>query len=208
MARNSSERVFTMKKSQELAVREAGVKKRLAEIGAVDELTAEIAAEAETLQAEYTGLQTRMAAALVAEADVLVADAAPPADSTPEGRELKELIAAASVGAIVGSFVQHRQSTGPEADLQKHFGLEGNTIPHALLQPPRQERALTATGSGQGNQEAAAVSGPFPSGEADFCGVERVTVAPGTAIYPVITVPAPAAASVPCGSSRGGGGRR
>ena len=194
-----------MTPTQQAQQRELQIKQRLGELGQADDFTDELRVEKDALVEEHRQLQHRMEALVVAEAEQV---AAARFDQTDDGEksEFDTVLSNASVAEILEARIQNRMLAGAEAELQQHFGLDSNQIPHALLfsevgNGKRQDRALTAsTGDAQTNQ-AEGISGPFPSGFAAFCNVERRSVQPGTYAIPVITVPAPGAAAVPAATS-------
>ena len=176
---------------------------KIAELNQLDDLTDEQVAELEALTATYITLQKRMKAAELLEEEQK--RSAPPAQDG-SAQEFDELLESASVATIMGARVQNRMTDGAERELQQHFGLDSNQIPHAMLWPQdgdgeRQDRALTASSGDAQTNQAQGISGPFPSGFAAFANVERRSVQPGTYAIPVITVPAPGAAAVPAATS-------
>ena len=191
---------------QKNQLRESQIKARLAELGGIDDWSDEEDSEAEALQVEYQSVQKRMQALIVGEAEA-IAEARFEQSDDGEASEFDQLLGSASVAEIVGARVQNRMTAGPERELQQHFGLDSNQIPHAMLFPEigdrgdRQERALTATSGDAETNQSEGVTGPYPSGFAMFANVERMSVAPGTYSIPVITVPAPGAAAVPDATS-------
>lgn len=53
---------------------------------------------------------------------------------TAEDRELRSMIDRANVGSIFEAALERRAIDGVEAELQKHFGLNMNQVPLALLE--------------------------------------------------------------------------
>ena len=102
---------------------------------------------------------------------------------TPEGRELRDLQARASLGVAVDHIIEHRNLEGAEAELQQHFGLAGSSIPLAMLE----RRAVTPAPTNVGQNQQPIVPYVFPEGAAAFLGIAQPTVGVGEAIFPVLT---------------------
>ena len=130
-------------------------------------------------------LETEARAAIMAE-DVPVITHTVVADG--EDRELRSVIDRANVGNIFEAALEHRATTGPEAEVQTHFKLPANSIPLALLET----RAVTPAPSDVAQNQSAIIPGVFPMSCAAFLGIDMPTVAVGEAIYPVLTTNATA----------------
>ena len=102
---------------QTLEVRAGEIRIRLAEIGAVDDMTPEVRSELDTLRTEYTDTERRMAALRISEPTP-----APLETRTGEGREFRGLLGRANLGAMFDTIVEHRAASGAEAELQQHYG--------------------------------------------------------------------------------------
>ena len=105
-----------------------------------------------------------------------------------EGRELRSVIDRANVGAIFEAALEHRATTGPEAELQAHFHLAANAIPLTMLET----RAVTPAPGQVAQNQSAIIPGVFPMSCAAFLAVDMPTVAVGDAVYPVLTTNADA----------------
>ena len=112
-----------------------------------------------------------------------------------EARELQTLVDRSNVGAIFQAAIEHRQSDGPEAELQKHYGMGANQVPLALLRGVPLEvrgevehRAVTPAPANVATQQAAIIPGVFPMACAAWLGVDMPTVGVGEAVYPVLTM--------------------
>ena len=114
---------------QKLEIRASEVRRRLAEIGGVEDLTEELRAELEKLKNEYTDNDAKQAALKLA-GDT---PATPIETRTTEGREFRALVTGGNVGEIFDAAIGKRKPTGATAELQQHKGLDANVVPLALL---------------------------------------------------------------------------
>ena len=141
------------------------------------ELAAEERAQLDTLTKRLQELEPELRAAVLLDGP---ADA--PADS-PEGRELRGLVDGASVGRIMASTIEHRATSGAEAELQAALGLNANDVPLALLRT----RAVTPAPSNVGTDQQPIIPMVFPDSVAAFLGVDMPVVGVGEAVFPVLT---------------------
>ena len=115
--------------SQTRALRASEIRKRLAELAAIEEMNDEQRSEIGTLRTEYTDVESKFPAALTSEdtpTETRSEDA--------EGRELRSLIDGSDVGAIFAATLEHRQTDGHTAELQQHYGLGANQVPLVLIE--------------------------------------------------------------------------
>ena len=168
---------------QRLLIEQSKLRQRLNELLGMDELSDELRSEMDKATERAQSLETELRAAIVAEPEVVVTDAA-----DTEARELRELTDRADLERIFAAALDHRQTEGAEAELQKHFGMGSNQVPLSMIE----ERAVTpAPGNVQGNQSEI-VPGVFPQSAAAFLGVDMPTVPTGDSVYPVLTTNASA----------------
>ena len=110
-----------------------------------------------------------------------------------EGREFRGLVDGANVGEIVDAAINHGTIDGATAELQKHYGLDANQIPLAMLvkdwpdDDKLEVRAATAAPSDVGQSQNSIIPWVFPQGAASFLGVEQPTVPVGEAVFSVLT---------------------
>ena len=107
-----------------------------------------------------------------------------------EDRELRELTKTANVGEVISAATEQRMTTGATAEIQAHFKLNSNQIPIAMLRIDRgvEERAAATVPGSIGDAVQGEVITPvFSTGDGAFLGVERPTVAVGTAAFPVLS---------------------
>ena len=130
-------------------------------------------------------LETEARAAILAE-DVPVITTTTPTEG--EDRELRSVIDRANIGAIFEAALEHRATTGPEAELQAHFHLAANVIPLTMLET----RAVTPAPGQVAQNQSAIIPGVFPMSCASFLNVDMPTVATGDQVYPVLTTNADA----------------
>ena len=174
---------------QTLEIRAGEIRKRLAEIGGLAELTDETRAELDKLKVEYADNDARRAAFTIA------GDAPKTHVETrsAEGREFRALLGRANVGEIFDAALSKRSVDGASAELQKHYGLDQNQVPLALLVrswPDNDEletRAVTPAPADVGEVQQSIVPYVFPQGAASFLGVSMPTVGVGEQVYPVLT---------------------
>ena len=177
-----------MTNSQRLTVRASEIRQRLNECAGLtgDALTTEIRSEVDSLTVEYADTEVKLRAAIVAEDGTQHRGAADDA----EARELRELTGRASIGRIVSGVVERRSQTdGAELELQQHFGMPAHVIPLDLLRDPApvEHRAVTPTPANAGAMMETPIQPVFATGSGAFLGIDRPTVAYGSAVYPVLT---------------------
>ena len=177
-----------MTNAQKILLRLSEVRTRLNSISMLEgeALTAEIKTESETLQSEYAELEVRNRAAIVAEND----DTEIVKTEDAEIRELRKLTEKSNVGDIFAAAVEHRNTAGETAELQQHFGINGNQVPIEMLRIDRgvEQRAAATVPASIGDASQAQVVTPvFASGDGAFLGIERPTVPVGDAAYPVLS---------------------
>ena len=172
----------------ELEIRAGEIRKRLSAIGGMAELTDEIRSEMDTLTREYSDNDSKQAALKIA------GIAAPPPieTRTAEGRDFRQLVARANIGEIFDNVLNHRAVDGATAEMQKHFGLDTNQVPLALLVRswPTEEletRAVTPAPGNVSQNMASILPYVFPMACATFLDVDMPTVGVGEAVYPVLT---------------------
>ena len=194
---------------QRLTMRASEIRQRLNECSGMtgDALTTEIRSEVDTLTTEYTDTETKLRAAIVADDGTQHRGAADDA----EARELAALTGRASLGRIVAGVVERRAVDGADLELQQHHGLPANMIPLDLLRAPAGDlefRNVTPTPANAGAMQDAPIQPVFSSGAGSFLGVDRPTVAYGSAVYPVLTtrptVHGPVATSADAADTTGG----
>ena len=174
-----------MKASQRVALEMSSKREALNALLAVDEMSDEQRVEMGGLTSRLQELETEARAAIMAE-DVPVITHTVVADG--EDRELRSLIDRANVGEIFEAALEHRATTGAEAEVQTHYRLSSNAIPLALLET----RAVTPAPADVAQNQSAIIPGVFPMSCAAFLAVDLPTVPVGDAVYPVLTTNADA----------------
>ena len=163
---------------QRLELEQSELRQRINELLSVEELTDEQRTEMATLTTRAQEIEVEIRAAIVAGDEVVI----PPAGESPEDRELRRLIGSASAGSIFSATLEHRNTEGPERELQDHYGLGPNQIPLSMLE----ERAVTPAPANVGAEQAVIIPGVFPQSCAAFLGVDMPTVGVGEAVFPVL----------------------
>ena len=191
---------------QRLTIRASEIRQRLNECSGLtgDALTTEIRSEVDTLTTEYTDTEVKLRAAIVADDGTQHRGAIDDA----EARELAALTGRASIGRIVSGVVERRAADGADLELQQHHQLASNQIPIDLLRAPVEARAVTPTPANAGAMQEAPIPPVFAMGSGAFLGIDRPTVAYGSAVYPVLTtrptVHGPVATSADAADTTGG----
>ena len=174
---------------QKLQIRQSEIRESINTLLGNESRTEEQNGELVKLTAEGTAIEPEIRAAIVASPDpeeILV-------EGDAETRELQRLTDRSNVGSIFAAALEHRHTKGETSELQKHYGINSNQVPLAMLRIDRgvEERAAATVPAAIGDASQAGVITPvFSSGDGAFLGVERPTVAVGDAAYPVLgTVP-------------------
>ena len=130
-----------MTPAQKIQLRLSEVRQRLNEVAQLDgdAFTAEIRAEAENLQSEYSDLEVRHRSAILAEPESETREVALDA----ELRERIELRSRASLTSFLRAALAGRMVQGAEAELQQAAGVNG--IPLELWDVPRPVEARAVT---------------------------------------------------------------
>ena len=97
--------------------------------------------------------------------------------------ELRSLIHDASPGRILAAVHGRKNTDGREAELQEHYKVGGNEIPHAMLET----RAQTSAPSDVATQQAEIIQPIFGQTAVDFLQIPMPPVAPGASTYPIIS---------------------
>ena len=177
---------------QTLEIRAGEIRTRLADLGAMTDMTDETRSELDRLRNEYTD-NDRKRAALVIAGDVPGA----PIVEGSEGRALRELLKRSSVGDVFGA-VTGKRMVGATLELQEHYGLDHNQIPLSLLTRAEGDDLETrATGVTTAPTNVAAVQqsiipAVFPDSVAAYLGVDMPTVGVGESQFPILITSADA----------------
>ena len=164
---------------QKLQVRQSEIRESINTLLGNDSRTDEQQAELEKLTGEGQKIEPEIRAAIVAEPD--------PNETRVEGDasdlELRSLIQDASPGRILAAVHGRRNTEGREAELQQHFKVGGNELPHAMLEV----RAQTEAPANVATQQAEIIQPIFGQTAAAFLNIPMPTVPPGAATYPIIS---------------------
>ncbi len=172
---------------QTLEIRAGDIRKRLAVIGAMDELTDEVRSELDGLRKEYGDNESRQTSLKLAGDG----PSTPVESNSSEGREFRALVERSNVGDIFDGAINHQAISGATAEVQAHYNLAGNQVPLALLvqssPDDSEKRAVTPGATNVGQTQQSIVPWVFPQSAAVFLGVDMPTVGVGEAVYPVLT---------------------
>ena len=174
---------------QTLEIRAGGIRKRLADIGGMADLTDETRSELDKLKLEYADNDSKRAALTIAgDAPVTHIET-----RSAEGREFRALVNKANVGEIFDAALSKRSVDGASAELQQHYGLNQNQVPLALMVrswPDNDEletRAVTPAPGDVGATQASILPWVFPDSAAAFLAVDMPIVGVGEQVFPVLT---------------------
>ena len=102
--------------------------------------------------------------------------------------ELRALLHDASPGRILSAVHSRRPTDGREAELQQHFKLNSNEVPHALLE----HRARTEAPASTDTSQAPVIQPIYGQTAAAFLDIPMPSVPAGSATFPIISSrPAP-----------------
>ena len=182
-----------MTPKQKIELRRSEIRKRLGEIAALegDALTDEIGTERDGLMTELRASESQLQAAIQSE-ETETRQRGDQVTEDGEAAALRALETRASIAAIYAAVLEHRATSGAEAELQQHLDLATNQIPLALIRGriegrAIEDRAVTPAPAAVGTQQAAIIPGVFPMACGAFLGVDMPTVAVGEATYPVLS---------------------
>ena len=176
-----------MTPAQTLALRASDIRSRLAELGGTPDLSDEQNTEISELRNEYTDVEKRSAALIVA-GDKPVEPVVK--EQRSEDREMDALIAGASIAQIFGAALERRSTDGETAELQEHLGLSANQIPLELLEV--RATGVTPAPANVAQNQSEIVPAVFPQSCAAYLGIDMPTVGVGEAVYPVLSTSADA----------------
>ena len=164
---------------QQKLVRQSSIRENINALLGNDSRTEEQQKELEKLTGEGQRIEPEIRAALVAEPDKHETRV----EGDAEDLELRSLIHDASPGRILAAVHARRNTDGREAELQQHYKVGGNEIPHALLET----RAQTQAPANAATQQAEIIQPIFGMTGAAFLNIPMPTVPPGAATYPIIS---------------------
>ena len=172
-----------MTNTQKVDLRLSAVRERLNEIAGLegDDFTTEIKAEAGTLQAEYSDLEIRHRAAIIAEPPETVTEGA----EDGEAVELRAIRGRVHLADYAAAAKSGRGVSGAASEYNEALKMGAEKFPLRLLAPEVEVRATT-------DADGAKVQGDwldrvFSRTAAADLGVTFKAVAPGAASYPVVT---------------------
>ena len=173
-----------MTKLQKLQIRKSEISEKLNSLLGLETRTEEQDGELVKLTAEGQKLEPEIRAAIVATPD--------PKETHGEGDaadvELRALINDASPGKILSAVHARRNTDGREAEIQSHYKVGGNEIPHAMLEV----RAQTQAPTNGATTQAEIIQPIFGQTAVNFLEIPMPTVPPGASTFPIIsTRPAP-----------------
>ena len=164
---------------QKLQIKQSSIRESINTLLGLEIRTTDQDAELEKLTGEGQGLEPQIRAAIVAAPDpqetISVGDAS--------ALELRSLIHDASPGKILAAVHARRPTDGRELELQQHYKVAGNEIPHSMLEI----RAATPAPTNTAINQAEIIQPIFGQTGAAFLNIQMPIVPPGAATYPVIS---------------------
>ncbi|MEM8821576.1 MAG: phage major capsid protein, partial [Pseudomonadota bacterium] len=169
--------------STQIQRRQSAVRERLAELAAVETPDEAQLTEMRSLDTEYGANETRLRAALVAEAEER--DAAGRELERREDVERAELEQAFELRQVVQHHAEQRAFTGETAELIQELrqagGFRGVPVPWGALET----RATVSTGTPDPISTAPIISRLFPQSVAAQMGAQMINIDSGEREYPV-----------------------
>ena len=184
-----------MTAKQKIDLRLSEIRKKLAELAGNETLTDEQRAEIGTLRTEFTDLETRSQALIVADSGEGETEEVTEGDA--EEREYAALLENASLGEVFAAALSHRAAEGETAELQQHLKMDSNCVPLDMLST-REDRARLeqrTTGVTPAPADAGAMQRPiipyvFPQSAVAFLDIQQDRVGVGEAVYTVLSTAA------------------
>ena len=170
-----------MTKLQQLQVKMSEQRQKLNDLVGVEDRSTEQQSEMESLTADLQKLEPELRAALVAD------DKTPTIETRGEDSEsveLRALIHDASAGRILAAVHSRKNTDGREAELQAHFKVGGNELPHAMLV---EHRAQTQAPGNVATQQAEIIQPIFGQTGAAHLNIPMPSVEAGAATYPIVS---------------------
>ena len=167
---------------QKLQIRMSDVRKRLAAIGGIEELTDEHRSELDTLRTEYADLETRSVALTIGndEPETTVTE------TTSENRELDEIRSRVDFGNYVaGAISGYGVRDGAEMEFNQALGMGADRFPMELLARGLEDRA--ARDGDASTSQQTWIDRVFNMTAAASLGISFRNVEPGISAYPVTT---------------------
>ena len=165
---------------QKLETRHLEIQKRNGELSGVETLTDEQRGELDTLRGEYTDVCAQLLAAKNAKPEPTIETRGEDSESV----ELRALLHDASAGRILAAVHGRKNTDGREAELQAHFKVGGNELPHAMLV---EHRAATPAPANVATQQAEIIQPIFGQTGAAHLAIPQPSVEAGAAVYPIIS---------------------
>ena len=105
-----------------------------------------------------------------------------------EERELRSLVAKCNVGNIFEAALEHRSTSGPEKEIQDHYGLGANSIPFDLLEIRTSGVTPAPAETSQGQRPI--IPAVFPQAAVTWLGIGQDRVPTGDTVYTVLSTSA------------------
>ena len=173
-----------MTRKQKLLLRASEIRSELATLADADKLDDTQKTKITELRGEYAETELKIQASSIGE------DEPETRTEDTSDRELRSIVERAELGGIFDATLEHRVTSGAEAELQAHLGLTPNQVPIALIRGDIEHRAVTPAPTNVGQNQAEITPAVFPQACAAFLGIDMPTVATGESVYPVLSTSA------------------
>lgn len=182
-----------------LKLRRNEIRRKLAKLQGMSELTEDQANEADSLLTEYRSVELQVQAGEIAgQADDDSLETRSDTDGEGEGEdetraddggevsERDDLITRSRVSEIVNHVAQGGRIDGATAELQQELNLQSNQVPLDLLRELETRQVSTAPAN-VGRRQQSLLMPVFATGDAAYLNIPRPTVPVGESVYPVLT---------------------
>ena len=168
-----------MTNRQKLECRSLKLTRQINDLLGVEERSEEQQTELEALTVDAQATSVDLEAAITATpepVEMRLADG--------EDAELRALLHDAKAGKILAAVYARRNTDGREAELQQHYQVNANEVPHALLV---EHRAQTEAPTNTATQQAQIIPPIYGQTGAAFLDIPMPSVDAGSATYPIIS---------------------
>ena len=174
-----------MTPKQKIEFRQSQIRKKVAELTALDEPTDEQRAETRSLTGEFQSNEERLQAIILTSPEPETETVEQRFSDDGQSKEVRELREAVSIADYAAAALEQRAAQGAAADLNAALGVPGNYFPLSVLAPEVEERA--SVDGNPANRPQPWVNRVFNDAAARRLGVTFKGVPAGQASVPVLT---------------------
>ena len=166
-----------MTRTQKIQLRQAALRQKLNELmDTSPETRAEsFESDLQKVTNELRSSETELQAALLTEPETR--------HDAPEALELRSMLNRADLSNIFEAALGRSRIDGVERELQEHYGIDGNSVPLAMLET----RAVTPAPANVGTNQQPITPQVFPQSVAAFLGIDMPTVGVGEQVFPILS---------------------